>query len=40
MALEFNAQFTRFVEFAQTQTRAHNDGAIARDSGVNAEAKR
>lgn len=34
MPLEFNGQFTKFVQFAQTQTQAHNDKAIARDGGA------
>ena len=37
MAIEFNAQFTKFVEFAQAQAAAGHSSAIARDSGAVAE---
>ena len=33
MALEINAQYTRFVQFAQEQVRAGNEEAIARGAG-------
>lgn len=37
MAVGFNTQFTKFVEFAQTQAAAGNNSAIARDGGAVAE---
>ena len=33
MALEINAQFKQFVQFAKQQMKAGNEKAIARDSG-------
>ena len=39
MAIEFNTQFTKFVEFAQAQAAAGRSSAIARDSGLTFESK-
>lgn len=33
MSLEINAQYTKFVQFAEEQMQANNDEAIARDGG-------
>ena len=34
MALDVNAQYTRFVQFAEQQMDAGNEEAVARDGGA------